>query len=188
MVYPVVIPPFDILQTKMDNYKLSEFKEWFLRSISIRIKVLEDACKADILEWRADFEPESLITLASWAAEKIEIKRIDERKIDEIKKNMKFPGNFNEYELTYESRSLAFDIGLYLAETLRRRSNILQWTQIKKKNEHPEHGLVVLSGFVKNVKLNSTAVGEVLALRMQRNKSDVLLIKKAFDYWVNLIP
>ncbi|GIP45168.1 hypothetical protein J45TS6_36270 [Paenibacillus sp. J45TS6] len=131
--YPLMHPPFEIKDFKeMTRKEARVHFNWYVNEIPIRIELLKKAYEftSNGSETDLDYSPESLIPLWEWFVNDIaEVVNLSKEEIE--KKLSETPEWIHSYikrnKLSVSSQGVALDIGLYLAETLKKNIDSLYW-------------------------------------------------------------
>ena len=135
--YRFITLPFSKSVKDLSKEEAKQYFDWFLQQIPIRITQLNEYINRskEYETWTPDNSPESLIQLGEWFSKKISsrIRTYDE--IQEIYSTLgKFQGviTIPNKDLSHESFSLAFDIGMYLSQVLLNNVPDLHWELMSK--------------------------------------------------------
>ena len=115
-----------------------ELLEWLIRNKDERIAVLEKAVKSTLSfeDWKADYKPASLKRLGEWFAGNIKTRPRSEEEIQvevaKLQEQFKFLGKeIRETEVAdSQTISIAYDIGIYFGEILRKKDAGTNWILI----------------------------------------------------------
>ncbi len=148
--YEIIQPPFTLKFREMSKKELKDYYRWFFQVSPLRLERLLRAVQSTpgFEDWKPNFKPNSLGALGRWFAAKVETRPRTQQEIDEIKGRSKFPIEISNRELTNETFSLAYDIGIYFAGVLKTNHPSLTWEQkLSGTRRYIDYGQPVLAGF-----------------------------------------
>lgn len=135
MEYPLMHPPFEIKSfEEMKKKEAQQHFEWYISEIPSRIQLLKRAYHftTNRSEEELDLSSESLIRLWEWFLH--DIVEVVDRTEEEIQKDLYETPRWLHADvrkvnkkLYVTSLSVSMDIGIYLAETLRKNNDLLYW-------------------------------------------------------------
>jgi hypothetical protein len=148
MPYSPVQLPFPLHFADMPKGELIRYFDWFIAIVPERVRELEQIIRSTpgFQHWSADKSVSSLGPLAIWFARNVASRTRGERELANIKETLRFPIAVNDWELTNHTFSLAFDVGVYLGETIRAEYPHITWTQVTKDKRDADYGNVVVGG------------------------------------------
>jgi hypothetical protein len=191
MKYETIRPPFTLKFRSMTRKEATEYLDWFLGQIPVRIAVLERAVQSTVGygDWQADNTPESLKGLGQWFSEHVETRRRTKEERETI--YSKAPEWFRDveiqdWELTNRTFSLAMDIGMYFSYVLQRNLLGLKWAMIKKPKNHVDFQQPVIVGSGK-LELNPVRILVVYAYSLARGTRGSERLKELYDIWAKLL-
>ncbi len=137
---------------EMSEKEAEKFLKWFVKSIPGRIEIFKKTAQNTGYDPRKlNFSPESLKYLGEWFAKRITSRKLTKNEIEKIESGI--PGHLKPHvdipkvDLSKETLSLCYDIGMYLGETFRKNVKGLKWDFIKKpKNDIDYHKPVLVGG------------------------------------------
>ena len=186
MPYPIISPPFTLKFREMPPHQLSEYREWFLNSISLRIATLHDAVKeSGDLIWQPDFTRNSVELLGLWLAPRIEVRQRTDDEVHIIKSKVPFDFGISDRELSDNTFSLAIDSGMYLAATLLTNFPNLKWNQPIFDNIFIDFGQVVLFGFGE-APLNPVRITITFCYGIAGGQQAGSRLGEIYEYWARL--
>lgn len=153
MTYQNIQPPFTLQFREMSEKELKDYNEWFLSSVAERIEKLTTAVKSSegFEDWEPDYSPKSLEALGEWFTKQVETRQLSEQEIQDIlDKQTPFKVGTENWTLTIRTRSLVFDIGMYLSQVFLNNHPTLRWDQQFTKfrgKKFIDYGQPVLAGF-----------------------------------------
>ncbi|MCL6591882.1 MAG: hypothetical protein K6U80_18270 [Firmicutes bacterium] len=164
-----------------------KYFEWFLEQIPIRIKVLQEAVNSTpgYEDWKADYSPESLVTLGKWFKQVVTTRKRSEEEIEEIYKRS--PEWFrtvkiSENDLSPETYSLCFDVGMYLAKVFETNLKGLGWKLITAPKKSVDIHQPVLAGFGA-LQFNPVMMMSVQAFKVINGKYSDYSLKELYEIW-----
>lgn len=184
MSYAAIQPPFTLQFREMPKKELKAYFDWFLSQIAQRIAGLEREVRttASLANWNADKSPESLSALGGWFVRHVQTRQRTPEEIREITAVSSIPISIPNQELTNRTFSLAMDVGMYLAETLRAQHPKLEWRQFLEDKKFVDYGQPVLVGFGA-VPLNPVRIVITLAYGIADQKQGGERLRELYDYW-----
>jgi hypothetical protein len=197
MAYNVIQPPFSLKFRQMPQDELHGYLKRFLEIIPDRIKELADAVKesSGFEDWEPDFTPDSLRPLGVWFAAQVQIRRKTRHERQEIESHLAFPIQVEEWQLTDQTLSIAFDIGMYFSQILLQNYSSLRWEHLlnataitdggKTSRFHADYGQPVLAGFG-TVRLNPIRIATTLACGLARKSQSGERLYELYQYWSGL--
>ena len=162
-------PPFPVdVFGDLGKHPKKELKDrlaTFLAQIPSRLETLEREVRREqpYGAWHADRSPESLVALGDWFASNVRTRPRTAGEIAAIEAGNPYPIEVDDYDLTVETQSMAADVGICLAETLRAHHAQLEWTIDLSDRRFIDYGKPVLAGFSSRVPMNAVAIAVVLA-------------------------
>lgn len=144
---PVFVPQADVLRNGPSSLR-KDCKNWFIANISNRIEALQHALntcdctdKIDL-----DYSHGSVARLSDWLAQHVGSVCLSEQEREEIRQEQPFPIAVPKSVLSSATQSLAFDVGIYLGEVLRRQYPWITWRQVSTGKRNYFYGQMVLIG------------------------------------------
>jgi hypothetical protein len=154
-----------------------------MESIPDRLAILERFTnQSGMPNWKADLSADSLDALGDWFVTRVETRPRTATEIQEIVSRAPYPVPIPDYELTNRTFSLAIDIGMYFAMTLKNTFPHLTWEQPLHDKQFIEYGQPVLRGFGA-VPLNPVAIAITLAYGIARRTKSGRRLRELYDYW-----
>lgn len=135
-----------------------------------------------------DLQPDSLSCLGEFFAEHVTTQPWTAAEIE--RERAKLPEQLREvigvddWELTYETLSLCFDVGIYFAETLRRVHPELEWVLWKRKTIEYHRPVLDFSGGA----LDAPRIMNNVALKPADGTSKPNELRDLFDVWEGTQP
>jgi hypothetical protein len=186
-MYRVIEPPFTLMFDQMSRRELKSYFLWFLGVMPERFSILELAVNETSSgpRWRADFTAASLDGLGEWFRRQVERQpKSDAEMKAELALRPPFP--IPEHRLTNRTISACFDVGMYLAETLRARYPRLVWRQVLGGKRNVDYGQPTLIG-LSRVPWNPVNAALVIAARMADGELSASALREAYDFWCNRV-
>jgi hypothetical protein len=163
----------------------------YLAMIPSRILILERAVQttAGLSEWVANNTRDSLQPLGLWFSLQIETRQRTAEEMKAIYTNA--PSwmqqvTVEDWELSSTSFSIAIDIGMYMAESLRWAVPALKWKLITTPTNDISFHQPVLAGASKAA-FNPTHIITTLAYAVARKVQSPDRLQQLFDIWANLL-
>lgn len=146
-MYQLVSPPFTLDFRRMKADELSDYAAWFMGQRRHRIAQLESLVDSDpsYADWHATLSIESLAALGSWFPDHVVPRKrswLERKKLTMVLGGIAAP----ESDLSIESFSIAFDVGIYFGEALLARHSQLQWEQDRTRKDSADFGQMLVSG------------------------------------------
>lgn len=181
MSYDLINPPFSLKFRDMSKSELRRYFDWVMQEMPKRIELLrEEVISSPRFKfWKADCLPGSLDELGMWFSEQIELRELSKARLIEGKHG---PLATKEHELTARTFSLAFDVGLYLAQVFLRNHKSLKWKQDTKVKNFIDYGHVLITGFGP-VDLNPIGVVTTLAYGISRKTKNGTRLREIYEIW-----
>jgi len=160
---------------------------WFLKQIPHRLAVLENTvCETSgYYDWKCDYSPKSLDPLGQWFANRVSKRLRVKSEIDEIYD--RGPAWFkympiNNWDLSVETYSFCFDIGIYFALVLQKNVPDVKWKLISKAKRHVFLNQPVLTG-LKYPELNPFSIMTVFARKLLTKASSGDRLEELYRIW-----
>jgi hypothetical protein len=192
MTYSVVAPPlalaYNMILRSRSKDELNAYYKWYLENIPERIKILTEAIHTSpgFEQWRPNIKPQSLKRLGDWFYENAKRRPLTQNEKDYIISRQPFPIEVQESIITWETLSIAIDVGMYLSQVFRKQFPLLQWVQMLDDKRHADYGQPVLAYFGER-KLNPSRISSVLAVAfsLEKEKGEGLL--KIYEHWAKMV-
>jgi hypothetical protein len=184
LAYELVRPPFSLKFDHMSKLELQAYSEWFHASIPGRIQELERAVRSSegFGSWSADGTPESLNDLGQWFAAVASTRERTEAERQAIIEGLVFPVEIGTRELTDETYSVAFDVGVYLSRVLMHAHPALRWQQHLRGKAFIDYGQPVLVEF-RTAPFNPVRMMVVVAWGLVDGTYDGGQLPELFEIW-----
>lgn len=196
MDYELIEPPFGLrLKDRMDldfekltKREARAYAAWFHEQAPKRIALLVRAVRSTPAyeDWVSDFSLESLDALTRWLAQKAAVRR---RSLEEIEDYLRIAPPWiekvrgvGEFDLSEETYSLCYDIGMYFATVLEANLKGLRWTIVERPKRSIDIHQPVLTGFGK-LEFNPVQMMTVQAWRAVRKEGKPPDLRQLFDIW-----
>lgn len=174
MTYQKVEPPFSLNFWEMKKKDLEQYFEWMRHGSLGRINELQ-AFVQESANWVADSSPESLLPLGKWFSQNVRTCAVmpqgQEQSLVE-----------RQHDLDTQTFSLAFDVGMYLAEVFLRNHPSLSWTQTFGSKTAIDYGQPVIQGFGSQT-FNPVRMTVTLAYGLANGQRDADGLKELYDIW-----
>lgn len=173
---------------KLSKKELTAYYEWFQAAIPERIDQLTEAVRgtAACESWTPDFTPESLLTLGAWFAGQVKVSKLTYEEKHKLRAQMVAHVAVPQTGLTERTFSIAFDVGIYFGEVIRRNVPGAKWTQRLGSRKNVDFGQAVLVGHGK-VPLEPTRIAEVLANEFVGREEPVTALRDVYDIWARML-
>lgn len=184
MSYRVLNPPFSLRFGEMSKKELREYAAWFQKIIPERVEDLARYVTSTpgFESWKPDCSVASLKPLGAWFAGKVETRPRTAEEIQAVLAGSPYPIDVPAEDLTDETFSLAFDIGLYLSQVFLAAHPQLRWEQPLGSKRHIDYGQPVLIGFGK-VPFNPVRMVITFAYSLARGSRGGEGLHELFDIW-----
>lgn len=189
MTYPIVKPPFSGKFRELGKKEIRIFYAWFMEQIPLRIAILESTIReSESFEgWKADFSVDSLDPLGMWFISQVTTRTRPREVMDELIRQIPYPIDLENWELTEKTFSLAFDIGIYFAETLRKHHPYIKWDLIiTGSKRYMDYGHPILKG-MGILPLNPVHIIVTLAYGIARHKKSEERMHELYDIWASIL-
>lgn len=186
MKYQIIKLPFNKKINDLTEKEARQFNEWFIKIIPERLKILRDYVREDNkkLASELDLSPESLVPLGGWFNSQFSTRFRTENELEIEKKNLsKFPGvEPQRWTYTEETKSLFFDIGIYLGSVFTNKFRNVNWKYVTKPKSYIDRNWPLLAGFT----LDWNPIGAVngFAARLIKKECDSTYLKFIYDHAV----
>jgi hypothetical protein len=192
MTYSKVTPPlaltYNMILRSRSKDELNAYYKWYLENIPVRIKILTEAIHTSpgFEQWHPNIKPQSLKRLGDWFYENAKRRPLTQNEKEYIISRQLFPIEVQESIITWETLSIAIDVGMYLGQVFRKQFRFLQWIQMLDDKRDADYGQPVLAYFGEN-RLNPSRIACVLAVKFtwQKEKGDRLL--KVYEHWAKMV-
>src|ERR1051325_315728 len=161
--------------------ELEAYFEQFMERRDLRIRHLHTIVTLSE-PWEAALTAESVTALAEWFAPRVAVRPHTSNELRELRKILPRGTDPEEWTLTDETFSTAFDIGTYFDETLRRNYPHLRWTQFLNDRRFADYGLPVLVGFGR-VPLNPQSIVTNFAWGIASHEGSPDRLSELYLYW-----
>lgn len=164
--YELIRPPLEGPFTGAPREQLRAYKEWFLGSVDNRVVLLTAGVRSKEPAWQPDCTRESLQSLEHWFVTGVETRKRTPSEIGDIYD--KAPAWFrsvqvSEWELTEQTFSRCFDVGMYFGRCLITAHPSLSWQQQFGSQNDVNYGHVVVVGFKNGMVCNPVHIATTLA-------------------------
>ena len=194
--YKVIELPFPELLASPEPHRVfsamtpdqaQRFYDWFVGEIPSRVAELERAVRANpgLASWAADLTPGSLDSLGEWFARTVTTRPV-------------FPGEngaiyqtgpewfrsvkLEEWNLTDETFSLCYDIGMYLGRVMEENLPGVHWIRVTKPKNLMEYNMTALAGFAAPA-VDTVGLAQSIAYGVARGKTGGARLREVYDIW-----
>lgn len=140
--------PIDYSFNTKNKEALKLYNLWFDENKQYRLNELSSLIisTAGYESWEANFSKDSLLILGRWLKENVKIKKLTEKEYAEKRSNIPSYIDFEDWDLTINTRSILIDVGIYFGEVFIKNHKGLIWKQYfsKKKND-ADHGHMIIA-------------------------------------------
>lgn len=184
VTYQIVQPPFNLRFRNMPVEDLKEYFAWFQSVLQCRIDELAAYVQKDAASknWEPDGSPDSLEMLGGWLEKYVSTRERTQEEKDEIEARLGDLIAIPSHDLTNESYSLGFDIGIYFGLTLLKNHPTLRWSQNLRNKNFADYGQPVIVGF-EAVPLNPVRIGLNFAYGFARKRISSGRIHEVYETW-----
>lgn len=184
MTYETIQPPFTLMFHEMSKQELKEYLHWFLTILPQRVSELAGAVKQTpgFENWKPDQTPVSLDGLGDWFITQVKTRLRTQEELQAFERQAEYPMVISSEELTNISFSLAFDVGMYLAQVLVKNHPSLCWKQPMGGKKYIDYGQPVLVGFGV-LELNPVRISITLAYGLASKKQTGKRLRELYEYW-----
>lgn len=190
--YILIEPPVSLDFTNMKKKEREDYYNWYLEIMPERLNSLINVIKSTkkYKDWNPDYSPNSLKLLGQWFNENVKIRKQTKIETEEIYNNA--PDWFkavdvDDWELTNMTFSIAFDIGMYLANVFLKNHSSLIWKHHNTgRKDHEDYGQPVISGFNKKMQFNPTRISVTAAYGFADNTREDNELKRIYDIWLKM--
>ena len=189
MTYELINPPVRGRFRDLSSSDRAAYAKWFAQEMPRRLRGLEALISQTEpgKSWRADYSRESLIPLGQWMAGQVSLRPKTDRELRagaELSRFMTADHGSSSRELTEESFSIAFDVGLYLAAAMMEACPGLRWST-EPGRRFVDYGQPVLRPFVGDVPMNPIRLAIVQAYGLTQGLRRPEELAEIYDFWSN---
>ncbi|WNM07527.1 hypothetical protein RI056_10435 [Komagataeibacter nataicola] len=181
---PIPAPQAEVLRDSSAAFR-KEYRNWFISNIENRIRVLNNTLKTSDFPIKIDldYSYESVKMLSEWLAKHVESVKLNEEEKEKIKNSQPFPIAIPESVISSVTKSLAFDVGIYLGEVLRKKNPWVIWKQVSTGKRNYFYGQMVLVGLGK-VDICPMHIVEVFCVGVKEGEyTDGKRLLSLFNMW-----
>lgn len=136
MTYSIVNTPFTKRFDEMSLAEMKDYNAWFHAVLPDRIDELSSYIwETGLVDWRPNKTADSLLPLGSWLHDRVTIRQLSEEEKARERSQGLAKFGLPEWELSYETISLAFDVGAYFGEVLVNNIPGATWVQTLSGNK-----------------------------------------------------
>lgn len=186
MEYPLMEPPFHFKSFEsLSKKEAMDYFRWFLGEIPNRIRILSEYFEetSGLPKELLDYTPESLNVIWNWFSPKIKIVPRTKEEIEEEKALVPPGSDIKTYKPSNETLAIAFDIGIYFAETFVRNNKNIEWAVVTKPKSLFEVNRPVLKGFKYNQLLEPRHILYILTLKEIDGKNGENPLYNLYKIW-----
>lgn len=169
---------------RLSNGELKNHFEWFLGARQERLDALKCAIEesGSLRDWKADLSAGLMRVAGEWFATQVDVRQRTSEEMAELRKQS-LPGvKVSDQELTDRTFSLAFDLGVYFAESMRSAYPHLEWKQFIDDKLFVDYGQPVLVGFGR-VPLNPFRILSTFAYGVAKKEQRGDRLSELYLYW-----
>jgi hypothetical protein len=188
MPYSNIQPPFTLEFREMAKEDVKAFGNWFLDIMPSRLAILAAAVQETrgFKKWKPDRTPASLGALGKWFAQQVETEPSTAEEIEEIRRNLVFPIDIPEDDLTIRTFSLAMDIGMYLGEVVVSNVPGAKWQQLRTGTKNDaDYGYVLIVMPKALLPMNPVSLAVTLAYGVARGRRGADALAELYEIWTN---
>jgi hypothetical protein len=181
---PVHIPITTDDYRRISQAELKAHFDWFLASRLERISALKCAIEESGThgDWKPDLSASSVGPAGTWFATQVGERMRTPEEMNALRQKS-LPGiEISDQELTERTFSLAFDLGIYLGESLRSAYPHLEWKQLFDDKLFVDYGQPVLVGFGR-VPLNPFRIVSNYAYGLVKKEQSAERLTELYLYW-----
>ncbi|TAV82673.1 hypothetical protein [Rhizobium leguminosarum] len=187
MTYELINPPLPLEFTALSKQALKQYYNWFLDVMPLRIKLLEEAVRAEAHPgWVADLSPESLVDLGDWFSNQVAIRPRTPEELKAIQAKLAFPMEVPAYDLDNKTVLIAIDVGMYFGTTLMKNNNTLRWDQKIGSKKFADYGQPVIVGFGAAI-LNPVRIATMLAYGIADRSKTGARLAEVYKVWASMV-
>lgn len=168
------------------------FYEWLVNEMPVRIAGLEKCVRSTpgFASWTANFTRNSLDALGDWFARAVTTRSRSREEKDAIYRTG--PEWFksvaiDDWTLTDETFSLAYDIGMYLGRVIEENVPGVHWVRVTKPKRLMEYNMPALAGLIPPA-VDPVGLARVLAYGLAEGKKDGTGLRNVYDTWAAMVP
>lgn len=161
---------------------------WFIHIIPERIEILKTFLKETGYNPRKlDFSPKSLDYLGEWLAKHVTTRKLTREETEKIEnglsEHLKPHIEIPKEDLSEETLSLCYDIGMYFGEVFRKHIKGVEWDFVRKpKNDLFYHQPVLVGG---KIPLNPVWIVQTAAIGFVGKTSSSSRLREVYEYWIH---
>jgi hypothetical protein len=184
MSYQILQPPFPLRFDEMPTKEIKDYFSWFKSIVAERVVELTAYVRQDPISrnWEPDYSTSSLEALGDWFSRHVSTRERTQAEMDELKGGFSHPIDIPNYDLTNESFSLGFDVGVYLGLALMKKHPSLSWDLNLKNKKFVDYGQPLIVGFGATP-LNPVRIGINLAYGLASKKNSGGRLREIYDVW-----
>ena len=185
--YELFDPPFELAFDEWGGREARTFFNWFVAHIDERLGVLREFAASEGVR-ELDLSSDSLYDLGAFFSGHVKGRPKTAREKEVLREEwarrpavLQVHYDPDREVLNEETISLCFDVGIYLAETLRREHDALRWDLWKHKTV--ERNRPVIVGFTTSVPLDPFLITTNIAFGTLRRGPQPNVLREVFDTW-----
>ena len=167
--------------------KHEEFLKWFVSTLPTRLDVFFEMYRKTGGKGELDFEPESLISLARWLAEKVEFRRFSNSEMEQFRSSMPswMHDSLDQPILTDEWEEHCWSVGTYYGSIFTHANPAFSWRISKmmvSKNKDINYGQPVITS-PSGYELAPLSVVRVVMLGIRHTPDPLVKIISGYNHW-----
>jgi hypothetical protein len=188
MNYEIIRPPFTLEYQTMSKKELATYMKWFFDVLDSRIVILQEAVRSTpgFSDWVADRTVNSLNDLGRWLVKTLSTRPRTAREMEAAQSGGPHETAIQDYELTNQTFSLAFDVGMYFSQVLLANNPTLRWEQGKGSRRFVDFGQPVLVEFT-SAPFNPVRMMVTFAYAAVSGERNDESLRALYEIWTKLI-
>jgi hypothetical protein len=186
--YPIIQPPFTLIFHEMSKQELKDYYDWFMAQREVRIAILCEAVNEPHISkpWRADGSVESLGYLGEWLLKHVTTRKNGADESKEVTFSNGFTIQVQDWTLTNQSYSLAYDAAFYFSKVMQQNLPFLKWTVHLKNKKHVDYGQPALQGN-NQMALEPLRIMTVLMFSYAKGSREAAGLKELYYIWEEVL-
>lgn len=175
----------------MNKEESQSYLNWYLEQRNIRVNELSTLIRSDpaFCDWKDDFTLESLDRLSIWFCKNVQMSDLSDQDISEIKQlspKITEIVDIPKTKLSWKTKSLCFDIGIYLSSIMEIAQEGLHWEIGPKPISNIHYNQPVLRGN-NSLSFNPTYMVEIFAYKINDGDHNQKGLRYLHTMWINLL-
>lgn len=185
--YRLIAPPCHFRFSRLSRQELELYGRWFMSSIDDRLAVLSAAVRETPGGgFELNFRTDSLLPLGEWLAQRVFLRKRTELEKQEISRAALPEVAVPEHELTDESISMAFDVGVYLGNVFTQSNAKLFWQQQFLDKRDIDYGQPTICGF-KQGRANPVRLTQTFAYGVAERRVAPARLHAVAEFWLRSV-